>query len=94
MIEKENIKLNITELFHFESGQTVFVGKVENGPVYIPACELYLIIDGNVRQKVRLEGEMIPDTKNEEGLRIVSSNDKINLTRAEVLEYRCYLQNE
>jgi hypothetical protein len=94
MNKEVRLRMHIKEIFRFQSGQTVFVGIVEEGPNYIPSSEVFLMIDGQVGQPVKLEGEMIPDQRNTDGFRSVSTKDEVGLTRPEILEHQCYLCSE
>jgi hypothetical protein len=77
MNKEIRLKMHIKDIFRFQRGQTVFVGIVEEGPNYIPTSEVVLMIDGHVGQTVKLEGEMIPDHRSEDGFRSVSTREEV-----------------
>ena len=82
MVNDNKFIFHIENVFHFENGQTVFVGIVEEGPNLINSREVVLMMGDNVKQTIKLEGEMLPNPSNKDGFRSVSSRDKVNLTRS------------
>ena len=91
MVLTSGFELRVKDVFHFSNGQTVLVGLVEKGPAFIPSQACELLVDGEYRQRLRLEGEMMPSTQHGMGYRSVSTTESVNLKSSEPLEHICVL---
>ncbi len=84
-------RMRISEVFHFNNGKTVLVGPIEKGPELIPAQPCEILVDGNRRQLIRIEGEMLPSNASQEK-RSVSTTDSVLIDRADLKRHAFVLQ--
>ncbi len=70
----------VKEIFNFQDGRIVFVGKIHAGLSFIKSCECEIYIGNKYFSKVNIEGEMIAKG-NQSNLRSLSSPDKIDISK-------------
>lgn len=87
-----SFRMKIVDVFHFRDGRTVLIGPVEGQQNFLPSCTCELLVNGQLRQVVAVEGEMISDPCNELGYRSVSSMDKLTLEPHEIAGQECVLK--
>jgi hypothetical protein len=51
--------MSVKDTFHFADGTTAFVGQVEPNVKFIRPCDCEILVDGEVKGSVRIDGEMI-----------------------------------
>jgi hypothetical protein len=73
-------ELQVAEVFRFEGGRTVFVGKLLGEEKYIPPCRAELLVNDNIVAVIHVEGEMLPNGEHRPGLRSVSTIDELDLS--------------
>ena len=56
-------EMQLTDVFLFRDGRTVFTGLVESGPDPIPACRCRLVAGDVLIAEIKLEGEMLPERR-------------------------------
>jgi hypothetical protein len=88
---KSNFEMKILDIFHFQSGQTVFAGSVTGKENVIKNSKVELIIDGKVHQTIQLEGEFLMDVRHPSGHRAISTIDRVDLTSEFVKKHECRL---
>jgi len=84
-------EMNIKDVFHFGNGKTVFLGQVVASENRIGSCRCELTIDGEVKNVVEIEGEMIGGS-HPEGYRSVSSGEPVELDKQLVADSDCRLR--
>jgi hypothetical protein len=87
-----NFIMNITDIFHLQSGETIFAGKIEGGSNPVKPCEAQLFIDDQLAQNIMMSGELLMDGRHPEGYRAISINQPINLTSTYIREHLCQLR--
>ena len=78
MRDEPHTRMQLTDLFRFRDGRTVFCGEVEGAAGYLPHSLAEIVVDGETRSvPFRIEGEMIPgpSTGAGSGLRAVSTGE-------------------
>jgi hypothetical protein len=83
--------MKILDIFHFQSGQTVFAGSVTGTENLIKNSKVGIIVDGRVHQIIELEGEFLMDVRHPSGHRAISTIDKVDLTSEFVRKHECRL---
>ncbi len=83
----------VMDVFVFEDGRTVFVGRVTSGPNYIPASECELLLAGAPVGRFRIEGEMIPLAKAKKDLRSISTTEKVDVRLIQRSRGQCKLRS-
>jgi hypothetical protein len=73
-----HFEMAVRDVFGFDEGRTVFVGKISQGPEFIRACKCELLVAGVPVARFMIEGEMIPMRKEQKNLRAVSTIEKID----------------
>jgi hypothetical protein len=84
-------EMTVMDLFRFGDGRTVLVGPVVGPSDLVRPCDCQLLVEGVLRNVVRIEGEMLPAQK-EVGHRAFSTRDSISLTRDEASAVECLLR--
>jgi len=85
--------LHVTDIFHFRDGRTVFAGASDHGPGYIPAGNVQLWVDGEVRGLFRIEGEMLSCPPSaDRRLRAVSTTETHCLDRSSLDSHQWLLK--
>lgn len=69
--------MRIDDAFRFEDGRTVFVGIVASSHTFVTPARCDLIVDGQVIQRVTLEGEMLPAKRSASDMRSISTLDHV-----------------
>lgn len=87
-----NFRMRIRQTFCFRDGRTVLVGPVEGQEIPLRSCACELLVNGQVRQIIMVEGEMMPEPRHELGYRSVASRDKLSISPQEVETQECFLQ--
>ena len=70
----------IKEIFNFQDGRIVFVGKTDSDVKLIKTCICSIFIDKNLFSIINIEGEMISNGNNS-GLRLVSTFDRVDIKK-------------
>lgn len=87
-----NFEMQIIEVFHFQSGETVFAGSVTGRNELIKQCKAELIIDGTVDKTIEIRGEFL-GVRHPEGHRALSTFEPIELTSEFVKKHDCTLRS-
>jgi hypothetical protein len=85
-------EMEVVEVFHFDDGRTVLVGRIE-GDAYVGPCDGELVVDDAERQRLRIEGEMLTDAKHPDGYRSISTRSPVELDAAELKARRCVVRS-
>lgn len=72
--------MTVENTFHLEDGRTVFVGPIETQSNGIPPCECEIVVGGEIRASLRIDGEEIPKG-NRTPNRSVSTSERIDLAK-------------
>jgi len=74
--------MEVRETFFFKDGTTVFTGPVQTEMKFIGPCDCEIVLGGEVRATVRIDGEMIPSTPLDKRLseRVISTMAPIDLS--------------
>lgn len=72
--------MRVEDTFHLEDGRTVFVGRIETEAKAIPPCDCDIVVDGEIKASMRIDGEEIPKGKKTLN-RAVSTSQRIELAR-------------
>jgi hypothetical protein len=92
MPTKTFFEMRVVEVFRFADGRTVFVGTVDPDVPIIAASECDLFVDGTQKATCVIEGEMIPDRRQETGFRSVSTKSNVELDRDLLKHSDCRLR--
>jgi hypothetical protein len=86
--------MEISDVFKFGDGRTVFVGDVEGSPGLVERVECELLVDGDVHQPVLIDGEEMPERRQNINprKRAVGTSDDIGITLDFLQAHRCRLQ--
>lgn len=71
--------MNVLDVFCFEDGRTVFLGKITSGPNYISACVCELVIAGTPVCSFKIEDEMLPSHKTQKNMRSISTTEQVDV---------------
>ena len=77
MTKEGSYELIVTEKFHFRDGRTVFAGLVHGRTKPIPAGFCDLQVSGHKKATIWIVGEEIPEKKQDNPYRAVSTTDHI-----------------
>ncbi|MGL5872927.1 MAG: hypothetical protein ACRC2R_11275 [Xenococcaceae cyanobacterium] len=86
-----NFEMKIFDVFHLQSGQTVFAGYVTGTKNLIENSKAKLSIDGKISQIVEIEGEFIMNVRHPYGHRAISTIELVDLTSEFVKKHECIL---
>jgi hypothetical protein len=67
----------VIEKFDFRDGTTVFVGPVTGDTSRIPPCYCELVINGEKKKSIWIEGERLIEKRKNNSYRVVSTVDKL-----------------
>jgi hypothetical protein len=70
--------MTVSDVFHFEDGRTIFVGPVESQEGNIRPCECEVIVNGEIKGTLKIDGEEIPKGKKTAD-RAISTSQRIDL---------------
>ncbi|RKG61854.1 hypothetical protein D7X30_00465 [Corallococcus sp. AB011P] len=79
-------EMAIENVFRFADGQVVFVGRIQKGPRFISPCVCELWQGTERVKRLRLEGEMLPETHARKDLRSVSTRESVDVEAAAFAE--------
>jgi hypothetical protein len=82
----------VLDIFHLQSGYTVFVGPIEGCSMPIKQCSAELLLDGKVIQTLTVSGEFLMNVKHPQGHRAISTTDCVDLTSSSVREHQYSLR--
>ncbi len=85
--------MHVADVFHLADGRTVFVGEVLSSPPRIQGMRCQLVIDGEVRDHINLEGEM-RFSPNQTTHRAISANKPIPVSSEEIRKSRSTLRSD
>ena len=78
--QKKLFELEVTDIFNFQDGRTLFSGKLVEEIKTVPKCRATILIDRKVFKIISIEGVWRPAGKEIENplLRTVSTTEEIN----------------
>ena len=86
------LTMQLSDMFAFRDGRTVFVGRVEKGPDPIPRCRCRLLVDEVIIAEFEIEGEMIPERTSASGQeRSVSTLETVDVDRGLIRSRTAFL---
>ena len=68
----------VKDTFHLEGGTIAFVGSLESAVTSIPPCECEIVVNGEVKASLEIDGEMILKGKQVSD-RAISTSQQIDL---------------
>jgi hypothetical protein len=71
-------RMIVKDTFHLKDGRTLFVGAVETKAKIAPPCDCEVLVGGEVKASIRIDGEDIPKGKGVSD-RVVSTSQQIDL---------------
>ncbi len=86
-----SVEIKIFDIFHFQTGETVFAGSITGQKKLFKDNKMQLLIDNKEHQTVNIAGEMLMDRRHSLDLRAVSTYDSIELTSDFVKNHECRL---
>ena len=86
-----SIEIKVFDIFHLQTGETVFAGLITGSEKLFKNCKMQLLIDNQKYQTVKIEGEMLMDKKKSFNHRAVSTTDSIDLTSDFIKNHECRL---
>ncbi|MEM6610909.1 MAG: hypothetical protein AAF652_01385 [Cyanobacteria bacterium P01_C01_bin.72] len=86
-----SIEIKISDIFHLQTGATVFAGLIIGEKEIFKDNKMQLWIDNKEYQTVNITGEMLMDRKHPLNHRAVSTYDAIELTSDFVRSHECKL---
>lgn len=86
-----NFEMKIADVFHLNSGQTIFAGSVTGIEKLINNTKAQLIIDNREQQIIEIQGEMLMDRRHPLNHRAISTTDIIDITSDLVKKHECRL---
>ncbi|MBC6419465.1 MAG: hypothetical protein GDA44_12175 [Prochloron sp. SP5CPC1] len=84
--------MTVTDVFHLQSGYTVFAGPIQGSDQIVRSCKAELFIDGKLCQRVEISGEFLMNVKHPEGYRAISTEQHLDLTSTFVKQHFCQLK--
>ena len=87
-----NFEMKVIDVFHFQNGQTVLAGLIEDHQELIRSCQAEILIDGKVQETIKILGEMLPDRRHPQGYRAISTLEPTNLTTELLKVHNCKLR--
>lgn len=84
-------EMKIFDIFHLQSGQTVFAGSIIGNQKLIKNKKVQLLVDNQKEQIVKIEGELLMDARHPLNHRAISTTDLIDLTSDFVKKHECKL---
>jgi hypothetical protein len=87
-----NFEMKIFDVFHLQSGQTVFAGSVTGTKSLIKNFEATLLVDGKISQIVEIDGEFMMNIRHPDGHRAISTKNPVDLTSEFVKKHECILE--
>jgi hypothetical protein len=84
-------EMKIFDIFHLQSGQTVFAGSIIDNQELIKNKKAKLLIDNQKKQIIEIEGEFLMDVRHPLNYRAISTTDLIELTSEFVKKHDCKL---
>jgi hypothetical protein len=89
-----NTQMKILNIFHFQTGETIFAGKLSEEIPIIRIKTKYvadLIVDDQIyQQNIKINGEMVAD-RNPHGYRAMITMEKIEINSDFVKNHDCQL---
>ena len=86
-----SVEMKIADIFHFQTGETVFVGSIVGEKKSFKDSEMRLSIDNKEDCIVKIAGQMLTDRPHPLGYRGISTYDSIELTSDFVKNHECKL---
>jgi hypothetical protein len=89
---EERLMMTIEKVFHLRDGRTVMTGRVLHGPSLVRTIRCKLVVDGETRQLLEIEGEILVEKREVSQLRSVSTTEEVTLSDDEVEQSICELR--
>jgi hypothetical protein len=86
-----SFEMKIFDIFHFQTGQTIFAGSIMGKKELLKNSKVQLLIDNQKHQTIEIEGELLIDRKHPLNHRAISTKDFIDLTSEFVKKHECKL---
>ena len=86
-----SFEMKIFDIFHFQSGETIFAGSIVGNQSLLQNIKAQLLIDDKEYQTIKIDGELLMDVKHPDNHRAISTTDFIDLTSDFVKEHDCKL---
>lgn len=71
--------MKVYDIFHLESGYTVFAGSVDTTQSPVKEIHAELIVDGHRIRRFDIQGEFLMDRKHPKGYRAISTLESIDI---------------
>ncbi len=71
-------RMAVKDTFHFRDGTTAFMGTIDSESDFIRPCDCEIVLGGEVKASVRIDGEMIAERK-KVPYRAISTKQQIDL---------------
>ena len=84
--------MTVADVFHLQSGYTVFAGPIRGSDQIVRSCKAELFIDGKLSQIVEISGEFLMNVKHPEAYRAISTEQHLDLTSTFVKQHLCQLK--
>ncbi len=86
-----SFEMKIFDIFHFQSGETIFAGSIVGNQCLLQNIKAQLLIDDKEYQTIKIDGELLMDVKHPYNHRAISTTDFIYLTSYFVKKHDCQL---
>ncbi len=86
-----SFEMKIFDIFHFQSGETIFAGSIKGKEGLLKNSKAQLLIDNTEYQTIQIKGELLMDVKHPQNHRAISTTDLIDLTSDFVKKHDCKL---
>lgn len=86
-----SFEMKIFDIFHFQSGQTIFASSIAEKKELLKNSKVQLLIDNKKHQTIKIEGELLMDVKHPLNHKAISTTDFIDLTSNFVKKHECKL---
>ncbi|MGL6341262.1 MAG: hypothetical protein ACRC80_19235, partial [Waterburya sp.] len=83
-------EMNISAVFHFKDGRSVFTGLIKDGTALENGEKVKIVVDGEQKQVVEVH-TMFTTPPSPNGQQSLSTNDKVFLTKELVEKHNCKL---
>ena len=73
--------MHVQDTFLFEDGTIVFTGQMQSEIKFIRECDCEIVLDGEIKAIVHIDGEMRPNLRpgSDPTIRAVSTKERLNL---------------
>ena len=86
-----SVEIKIFDIFHLQTGATILAGLITGNEKYLKDIKIQLLIDNQTYQTIKIEGEMLTDTRHPLDFRGVTTFDPVDLTSDFIKNHECRL---